>query len=380
MEENEAPDSQDLEKQEADRVVEYGSHNLNLQEVLEGAGTGATVDVQIPQHEVVSANRHIKKRFLWGTDVYTPDSDAMAAAQHSGWYLPGVHPTAGFQSVVVTLRVVPAPARYSSHNRNGIRSHSWGTSADSSRVAFEVTGARIISHNEPSSNDTPGSSVPHNEVQQQEERKEGEVYAMHSIATQDAEKDQKSVTKRLKRTFGVNATSPPTLVPTSLERLSAANVGERRSRVVQEVTVQYNLCNEPWLKYHLAQVADRGLKVTQWTSSKLRRETLYLESHSTRYELSWDGNGKHSDSYRFAKCNEPLELEQMQSIGIPHPADHVQVICENTPWEEFRWSVHGVFVKDTEYEIVRVQWLPRTDTAQVERQSSIDVQIGENQS
>ncbi len=40
----------------------------------------------------------------------------------------------------------------------------------------------------------------------------------------------------------------------------------------------YNLCNEPWLKYTLAALADRGLKPSAWTSARLREETLYLET------------------------------------------------------------------------------------------------------
>jgi hypothetical protein len=52
------------------------------------------------------------------------------------------------------------------------------------------------------------------------------------------------------------------------------------------VTIQYNLCNEPWLKYSMAAVADRGLKASQWTSARLRNEVLYLETHKQRFELS----------------------------------------------------------------------------------------------
>ena len=40
----------------------------------------------------------------------------------------------------------------------------------------------------------------------------------------------------------------------------------------QEVTIQYNLCNEPWLKYSMAAVADRGLRPAQWTSARLHSE------------------------------------------------------------------------------------------------------------
>ena len=40
----------------------------------------------------------------------------------------------------------------------------------------------------------------------------------------------------------------------------------------------YSLANEPWLKYTLAAVADKGLKPGQWTSSRLLDEVLYVES------------------------------------------------------------------------------------------------------
>ena len=50
--------------------------------------------------------------------------------------------------------------------------------------------------------------------------------------------------------------------------------------------MQYNLCNEPRIKYSMAAVADRGLKPSQWTSARLRSEVLMLETHRARYELS----------------------------------------------------------------------------------------------
>ena len=47
---------------------------------------------------------------------------------------------------------------------------------------------------------------------------------------------------------------------------------------VQEVTVMFNLVNEPWLKYNMAAVADKGLKPHEWTSAKLHSHVMYLES------------------------------------------------------------------------------------------------------
>ena len=48
--------------------------------------------------------------------------------------------------------------------------------------------------------------------------------------------------------------------------------------VLQEVTITYNLCNEPWLKYSMAVVADRGLRPSQWTSARLYSEVMYVET------------------------------------------------------------------------------------------------------
>ena len=57
---------------------------------------------------------------------------------------------------------------------------------------------------------------------------------------------------------------------------------------VQEVTVQFNLCNEPWLKYSMLLVADQGLKPPQWTSARLHKESLFLETARCYACDPWD--------------------------------------------------------------------------------------------
>jgi hypothetical protein len=44
--------------------------------------------VRIPAASVTSANRQVRARQLWGTDVYTDDSDLVAVLMHTGFYLP----------------------------------------------------------------------------------------------------------------------------------------------------------------------------------------------------------------------------------------------------------------------------------------------------
>jgi hypothetical protein len=54
-----------------------------------------------------------------------------------------------------------------------------------------------------------------------------------------------------------------------------------RGTATAQVTVLYSLANEPWLKYSMSAVADRGLRPSAWTSARLARggEVLYLETN-----------------------------------------------------------------------------------------------------
>jgi hypothetical protein len=56
---------------------------------------------------------------VWGTDVYTLDSNIAAAAVHAGLAQPG-------QIAVVRLRVVQSPAQFVGSLRNGVGSNSYG--------------------------------------------------------------------------------------------------------------------------------------------------------------------------------------------------------------------------------------------------------------
>ncbi|KAK8677049.1 hypothetical protein V6N13_142605 [Hibiscus sabdariffa] len=167
----------------------------------------------------------------------------------------------------------------------------------------------------------------------------------------------------------------------------------RQQRFVREVTIQYNLCNEPWIKYSISIVADKGLKNPFYTSARLKKgEVLYLETHSCRYELCFTGektvkataasqahdadtdksqnhhshssNGEKNDSdnilidvFRWSRCKKPLPQKVMHSIGIPLPLEHVEVLEESIEWEDVQWSQTGVWVAGKEYTLARVHFL-----------------------
>ena len=74
----------------------------------------------------------------------------------------------------------------------------------------------------------------------------------------------------------------PTFAPAAFDRAvstraTTASV-DHHPRFMPELCFLFNLCNEPWLKYSLQAVADRGLKQWQWTSARLLSEVLYLET------------------------------------------------------------------------------------------------------
>mmetsp|Transcript_31535 Transcript_31535/g.52989 ORF Transcript_31535/g.52989 Transcript_31535/m.52989 type:complete len:424 (-) Transcript_31535:302-1573(-) len=293
----------------------------------DGPEDSLLVEVRIPSEAVTCSNRQVRARQLWGTDVYTDDSDLVAVLMHTGFYLPAASPPPpAIFELRAFVRPLPPQDGYDSKARNSIRSRAWG--AARSGCSFRVEQCKAI---------TPaGASV--------------ELDA--SLARAPA--------------------AVPTFVQAAETRVlntrSAANSQERRQRFVQEVTVQYNLCNEPWMKYSMSVVADRGLSCSQLTSARLRREVLLLETHSQRYELSSDSYGRggtdaptasDEDTYRWVRCLRPHTLSALQTVGLPVPDEECEPMYSKIGWEEFRWSNAGVQVSGKFFPIVRLQFMDR---------------------
>eukprot|EP00983_Pelagomonas_calceolata_P087382 1156946-Pelagomonas_calceolata.AAC.3 len=71
-----------------------------------------------------------------------------------------------------------------------------------------------------------------------------------------------------------------TVQPQSIDRqINTRHTGTTKSRHSHEVSVQFNLCSEPWLKYSLAAIADKGMHQSQLTSARLLHSVLYVETH-----------------------------------------------------------------------------------------------------
>ncbi|XP_031402086.1 uncharacterized protein LOC116211729 isoform X1 [Punica granatum] len=315
----------------------------------ESSRGGPTLEIRIPAEHVTATNRQVRGGQLWGTDIYTYDSDLVAVLMHTGFCRPTASPPpSAIQELRATIRVLPPLESYISTLRNNVRSRAWGAAIGCS---YCVERCCIV-------------------------KKGGGTIDLEPCITH-------------------TSTVEPTLAPVAVERTmttrAAASNALRQQRFVREVTIQYNLCNEPWIKYSLSIVADKGLKKPLYTSARLKKgEVLYLETHSCRYELSFTGekmvkatvqlqeadseksqnnhaysmNGERNESdnmvidvFRWSRCKKPLPQKVMRSIGIPLPLEYVEVLEENLDWEDVQWSQTGVWIAGKEYLLARVHFL-----------------------
>ncbi|XP_014513739.1 uncharacterized protein LOC106772092 isoform X1 [Vigna radiata var. radiata] len=344
---------------------EYESSQSQIEKNGESSNNGPTLEIRIPSEHVTATNRQDALRHqypysanylvrggqLWGTDVYTYDSDLVAVLMHTGYCRPTASPPPmAIQELRVTVRVLPPQDCYISTLRNNVRSRAWGAAIGCS---YRVERCCIV-------------------------KKGGGTIDLEPCLTH-------------------TSTIEPTLAPVTVERTmttrAAASNALRQQRFVREVTIQYNLCNEPWIKYSISIVADKGLKRPLYTSARLKKgEVLYLETHLSRYELCFAGekmvkatpatqlhdpaseksqnhhahsaNGEKNDcesilidAFRWSRCKKPLPQKVMRTIGIPLPLEYVEVLEENLDWEDVQWSQTGVWIAGKEYTLARVHFL-----------------------
>ncbi|OIW13085.1 hypothetical protein TanjilG_08118 [Lupinus angustifolius] len=330
---------------------EYELSQSHMEQNGESSNYGPTLEIRIPSEHVTATNRQVRGGQLWGTDVYTYDSDLVAVLMHTGYCRPTASPPpTAIQELRATIRVLPPQDCYISTLRNNVRSRAWGAAIGCS---YRIEQCCIV-------------------------KKGGGTIDLQPCLTH-------------------TSTVEPTLAPVAVERTittrAAASNALRQQRFVREVTIQYNLCNEPWIKYSISVVADKGLKKPLYTSARLKKgEVLYLETHVCRYELCFIGekivkatpatqlhdtgaeksqnhhphstNGEKNDcdnvmidAFRWSRCKKPLPQKVMRTIGIPLPLEHVEVLEENLDWEDVQWSQTGVWIAGKEYTLARVHFL-----------------------
>ena len=315
-----------------------------LRELLAGRpeGTTATVDVRVPGVAFLPPSARSRGPLLYGTDRYLDESDLVAVLMHCGYYSSGIAtPPPFLKDVVVTLRVFRQGSAvgpsFVASTRNNVRSSSWG---EGQGVCFEVLKC-----------------------------------VAQGVSGAEAE---------LRPNLTGSAVFS-TVIPTVTERLvntrSSAVGNAKKQRFQKEVTLTYNLCNEPWHKYSVAQISDRGLEKHHWTSARLHSEVLFIEGPSKRYEISLsvpeagECNGPvegYSEPlmYQFAECGRALSMAEMHDQGVPLPEAARTVIAEGVAWREFLWGPSGLELRGAFYPLARAHFMKRTHNADGEMQES----------
>lgn len=103
---------------------------------------------------------------VWGTDVYTADSDLATAAVHAGVVEPG-------QTALVRVTVLPSLPQYSGTNRHGVESRSYG----SYPLSYTLSLKRVLSR-------TVATTQPMAGTPRSDEDREGRALATLPVGTQ----------------------------------------------------------------------------------------------------------------------------------------------------------------------------------------------------
>lgn len=318
--------------------------------------------VVVPPEALLGSSRAVKARQLWGDETYTDDSDLVAVLLHLGYYHApsSAAPSPLIARFYAQVELLPPQDSYPSAFRNAVRSRGWYSRVEG--CSYKVERCWLVTR-----------SSRNLELQQ----RAGDAAVTHA-------------------TFALSANDR--------QISTRSTAGSSRNKPVSEVTVLYSLCNEPWLKYCMAAIADRGLRPGYWTSARLRDEALYLETAKERFELSCtpasgaggggseggagaggdgaaaaaaaagqqqqqqdgkelqqqpDGQQQQQDTYTFARCKQLLPVAGVKRLGVPLPPEEVEVLEAGLSWDDIQWANMTVTVRGTSYKMLRMQFLPR---------------------
>lgn len=242
---------------------------------------------------------------IWGSDIYTSDSDIVCILQHSGYFeIKELSPT-NIQGVSVYFRISKSRSTYNSTLKNGIKS----------RKLNNYQGHSIKPEKYTLLVDKFGSQ---NELLEMASK-------MPKISLYERHKPQ---TKKL------------------LDYQS-----------FREFNICFNFSNELWWSYSLPAIADKSYDFKDYLSWKLKDKVLYIENNQKRYEISRNIFDHFNDDYlfdeyetfRFSEVLEPYEKDTffMQENSVPLETNlQVKVIFDRLDWHDFQWGESSLKVKN----------------------------------
>lgn len=116
------------------------------------------------------------------------------------------------------------------------------------------------------------------------------------------------------------------------------------------------------------------IDTSRLTSARLRREAVYMETTSSRYELiQLDGDDKKCLTYQLSKviCPQMLDQAALSKQTRPLPPGLIEVLYTNLSWTSIKWSPEGVTVKGLPLPLTCIRFVARTTPAKTPAHSSV---------
>lgn len=165
--------------------------------------------------------------------------------------------------------------------------------------------------------------------------------------------------KQLKKTEKIKETIP-LQQPSKCTKQASTSIP---FHFLDNVSITFNLSNEPCMKYNLSLVQDAHSDI--FTSKRLEVQVIFLENAYERFELARYGSiivsfkkKKYNVcTYRFSRVNCPMQMDYMT---IPLPEHEVKILAQDILWYDIQWGTSSITVKGKEYPIEKMYFKNRT--------------------
>ena len=264
---------------------------------------GEIIEVRVASEFLSSLNKAYVENRIWGSDIYTSDSDMVCVLQHSGIYNINDYTPTEIAGLSIYLRVSKGRAAYNSSLKNGVRSKKL--------------------------NNYQGHSIKvENYLQRNFLGTEEELKAMAARMPSNSEYERKKPNP---------------------QRLAD-------NMYYTEFNMVFNLSFEMWLAYSLPAICDKGRDYKDFTSYRLKKSALYIETSDKRYEISLNYMEDNNDDYLFeefetykiAEVLDPIPKDNdfMLDNKIPLESKYLKEIYNNVDWHELFWGENSLKVRD----------------------------------
>ena len=292
--------AQILDKQAKERFLYKPFYSLpDLSQYI-----GEIIEVRVSSEFLSSLNKAYVENRIWGSDIYTSDSDMVCVLQHSGIYNINDYTPTEIAGLSIYLRVSKGRAAYNSSLKNGVRSKKL--------------------------NNYQGHSIKvENYLQRNFLGTEEELKAMAARMPSNSEYERKKPNP---------------------QRLAD-------NMYYTEFNMVFNLSFEMWLAYSLPAICDKGRDFENFTSYRLKKDVLYIETSNQRFEISLNFMDHNNDDYlyeeyekyKIAEVIDPIPKDNDFMRGNKRPLEdkYIKVIYNMVDWHDLLWGENCLKILDT---------------------------------